>query len=111
VATLTNDGHEGREYVVTGPARLSFAEAAAQLSEGLGTPVSYVDLPDPQLEQALLDAALPPDVAADVVAINRNAREGALDVATSTVEDLTGRPPRSLAEWARDNVSAFAPSA
>lgn len=111
VAALTEDGHEGREHVVTGPASLTFAEAAAQLAEGLGRPVSYVDLPDSQLEQALLDAALPPDVATDVVAINRNAREGALDVATSTVQDLTGRPPRSLSEWAHDHASACAPSA
>jgi uncharacterized protein YbjT (DUF2867 family) len=111
VATLTEDGHEGRDYVVTGPASLTFAEAAAQLAEGLGTPVRYVDLPDPQLEQALLDAGLPPDVAGDVVAINRNAREGALDVATSTVQDLTGRAPRGLAQWAHDHASAFRPSA
>jgi uncharacterized protein YbjT (DUF2867 family) len=108
VTALTEGGHEGRDYVVTGPDSLTFAEAAAQLSEGLSMPVSYVDLPDPQFEQALLDAALPPDVAGDVVAIHRNAREGALDVATSTVQAVTGRAPRSLADWARDNASAFA---
>ena len=107
VATLTEDGHEGREYVVTGPASLSFTEAAGQLAEGLGRPVTYVDLPDEQLERALLDAALPAEVAADVVAINRNARQGALDTVTSTVRDLTGRPARSLAEWASDNAAAF----
>jgi uncharacterized protein YbjT (DUF2867 family) len=110
VTALTEDGHEGREHVITGPASLTFAEAADQLAEGLGTPVSYVDLPDPQLEQALLGDGLPADVAADVVAIHRNAREGALDVATSTVQDLTGRPPRSLAEWARDHAAAFTPT-
>jgi uncharacterized protein YbjT (DUF2867 family) len=110
VVTLLEDGHDGREYVVTGPAALTFAEAAEQLGEGLGRPVAYVDLPDAQLEQALLDASLPPELAADVVAINRNAREGNLDTATSTVQDVTGRPSRSLAAWARDNASAFAPS-
>ena len=110
VATLTEAGHEGREYVVTGPSTLTFADAAAQLAEGLGTPVNYVDLPDEQLEQALLDASLPADLAADVVSINRNAREGALDVTTTIVQDLTGRAPRSLAEWARNNSSAFVQS-
>jgi hypothetical protein len=69
--------------------------------------VSYVDLTDDQLEQALLGASLPAELAADLVSINRNAREGNLDVASTTVQDLTGQAPRSLADWARDNAAAF----
>jgi hypothetical protein len=29
------------------------------------------------------------------------------DVVRSTVEDVTGRPARALAEWARDHVADF----
>jgi uncharacterized protein YbjT (DUF2867 family) len=107
VAVLADGGHEGREYVVTGPAALTFEQAAAELADGLGRPVSYVDLTDDQLEQALLGASLPAELAADLVSINRNAREGNLDVASTTVQDLTGQAPRSLADWARDNAAAF----
>jgi uncharacterized protein YbjT (DUF2867 family) len=107
VAVLLDGGHDAREYVVTGPAAITFDEAAAQLADGLGRPVSYVDLTDAQLEQALLGASLPADLVSDILSINRNAREGNLDVATTTVQDLTGRAPRSLAEWAQDNAAAF----
>jgi uncharacterized protein YbjT (DUF2867 family) len=38
VAVLADGGHDGREYVVTGPAALTFEQAAAELADGLGRP-------------------------------------------------------------------------
>lgn len=105
--TLTAGGHAGRELVVTGPQSLTFAEAAQRIGEGLGRDVRYVDLPAEQFQGALAGAGLPTEVARAVVAINLNARAGNLDVVTSTVQDLTGRPARGLVEWARDNRAAF----
>jgi uncharacterized protein YbjT (DUF2867 family) len=107
VTVLVEGGHDGREYLVTGPAALTFEEAAAELATGLDLPVSYVDVTDDELEKALVDASLPTDVAQGLVSINRNARDGNLSPLSSTVQDLTGNPPRSVAEWARDNAAAF----
>ena len=104
---LTTPGHEGREYVVTGPESLTFAEAAARIGEGLGRQVTYVDLDDDAFAAALTQAGLPPEVGAAVVAINRNARRGALAGVSSTVPDLLGRPATPLARWASDNAGAF----
>jgi hypothetical protein len=36
---------------------------------------------------------------------------GRTNVVTDTVERLTGRPPRSFAEWARDHVRSFSSEA
>jgi len=105
--TLTADGYAGRELVVTGPESVTFAGAAQRIGDGLGRDVRYVDLPPEQFEAALDGAGLPADVARAVVAINLNARAGNLDLVTSTVQDVTGRPARGLAEWARDNRAAF----
>ncbi len=99
------------DLVVTGPQALTFAEAAEQIGAGLGRPVGYVDLGDEDFAGALTGAGLPSEVAADVVAIMRNAREGNLRSVTSTVTDLLGRPARGLAEWAADNAAAFTPQA
>jgi uncharacterized protein YbjT (DUF2867 family) len=108
VAVLTGDGHEGRDYVLTGPESLTFAEAGAALAAGLGRPVAYVDITDEALHSAITGAGMPDAVGDMVVQINRNARAGNLAEVTPTVADLTGRPPYSLEQFARDNAAAFA---
>ncbi len=45
VKVLTEDGHEGKTYSLTGPASISFADVAAALSKALGKQVNYVDVP------------------------------------------------------------------
>lgn len=107
--TLTDPAYAGRELTVTGPEAITFTQAAARLAEGLDREVGYVDLTDEQFRGALIGAGLPDDVADIVVSINVNARNGNLAVVTDTVQELTGKPARSLAQWAADNRSAFAP--
>ena len=106
VAALTGGLPVG-DYAVTGPAALTFDEAAAAIGRGLGRPVSYVDLTDEQFHGALLSAGLPADVADAVVAINQNARRGALSQVTDVVRRATGEAPRSLEQWAADNRAAL----
>ena len=45
VKVLTEDGHEGKTYTLTGPASISFHDVAAGLSKALGKEVKYVDVP------------------------------------------------------------------
>ena len=45
-AALTGPGHENRTCTLTGPAPLTHAGMAAALSEAIGRPVAYVDVPD-----------------------------------------------------------------
>lgn len=42
--TLYEDGHAGRDYVLTGPESLSQAEQARIIGDVLGRPVTFVDL-------------------------------------------------------------------
>jgi uncharacterized protein YbjT (DUF2867 family) len=107
VAALTGALPVG-DYAVTGPDALTFAEAAAAIGQGLGREVSYVDLTDEQFHAALLSAGLPADIADAVVAINQNARRGALSEVSDVVRRATGAAPRSLEQWAADNRAAFA---
>ena len=55
-AVLTGDGHEGRTYTVTGPAALTCAEVAVELSAALRRPVEYVGVPDEVARAAMRDA-------------------------------------------------------
>src|SRR5262249_11993680 len=55
---LTNPGHDGKTYDVTGPEALSYADVASKLSSRLGRRVEYVDVPDAAARSALGDAGL-----------------------------------------------------
>src|SRR5207248_1486392 len=67
VRLLTQTGHEGKTYGITGPESLSMADAAAKLSAALGKPVAYVDIPAEALRANLLSTGVP-DWAAEAIA-------------------------------------------
>jgi len=56
---LTENGHEGKVYTLTGPVALSNAQITRILSDDLGREIRYVDLPSQEFKQALLAAGLP----------------------------------------------------
>ena len=102
VAALTEDGHAGRVYELTGPRALTHAEVAEQIGEATGRPVRYVPIPLEAFTAALADEGLPPDVVGllrylfEEVLVDANA-----DPADG-VRQALGREPRSFADFARD---------
>ncbi|GAA2282215.1 hypothetical protein GCM10010234_19520 [Streptomyces hawaiiensis] len=83
------------DLVITGPEALSYADAAAVLSEVTGRPVTHRRLTREQLRDRLA-RDLPPEFAAVLAALEGAIAQGAEDRVTDAVERLTGRPPRSL---------------
>jgi uncharacterized protein YbjT (DUF2867 family) len=99
---LTEPGHAGASYDVTGPEAVSYADLAAKLTAALGRPVSYVDTPDDAVRQALLSAGLSEWFAGALVGLYQDYRRsgagGYAAEVTNTVTRLTGRAPRTLDE-------------
>jgi uncharacterized protein YbjT (DUF2867 family) len=97
---LTQPGHAGAGYDVTGPEALSYADVAANLTAALGRQISYVDAPDDAVRQALLGAGLTDWFAGALVGLYQDYRRSGTDGyaarVTGTVQQLTGRPARSL---------------
>jgi uncharacterized protein YbjT (DUF2867 family) len=97
---LTQPGHEGAHYDVTGPEALSYAEVAERLSELLGRPICYVDVPDEAARQALLGFGLDDWFAGALVGLyqdyRRSGPSGYASRVTDTVAQITGQPARSL---------------
>lgn len=105
---LTEDGHAGRTYTLTGPESLSHADAARVLGEAIGRPVQFIDLPGAAFEQGLRDAGLPPWFAALLTDVYVTAfAAGRVERVTDDVRRVTGAEPRSLAAFARDHRAAF----
>ncbi|GIG87285.1 NAD(P)H-binding protein [Plantactinospora endophytica] len=108
VRALTEPGHAGRKYVLTGPEPVTQAEQVRLIGEAVGRPVQWVEIPVEQVRQDLRD---------------RWGDAGFLDGAlaywaglvtepepvTRTVQEVTGVPARSFREWAIDHAADFAP--
>jgi uncharacterized protein YbjT (DUF2867 family) len=99
---LTEPGHAGARYDVTGPEALSYEDVAATLSAALGRRITYVDAPDDAVRDALRGLGLGEWFAGALVGLyqeyRRSGTDGYASKVTDTVERLTGRPPRTLGE-------------
>jgi uncharacterized protein YbjT (DUF2867 family) len=108
---LTTQGHDGRTYVLTGPEAITYVQVAAELSAATAREVEYIDVPDEDAKQGMIQGGLPEVIAEQVVKVFAMLRQGAAEQVTATVESLTGTPPRTFATFARDHARLFAPAA
>ncbi len=102
VKALTEPGHEGKEYTLTGPEDLSYAEMAAIMSEASGRQIRYVDVPPEAARQGMLSAHMPEWMVDAILEINAWAKASKGGEITTTVQDVLGRPPHTFREFARD---------
>jgi uncharacterized protein YbjT (DUF2867 family) len=102
---LTEDGHAGRSYRLSGPESLLPAERLAILGRALGRELRFEAQPDDEA-RAEMSAAMPPEY---VDAFFAFFVDGTLDESTvlPTVEEVLGRPPRTFAAWAEEHAGAF----
>jgi uncharacterized protein YbjT (DUF2867 family) len=99
--------HAGKTYWPTGPAALSYREAAAVLSEVLGRPISFHLLTFEEEMQQMIAAGVPAPVAEDnAKALGLFAR-GDADYTTEDVPAILGRPARAFEQFATDYATAF----
>jgi uncharacterized protein YbjT (DUF2867 family) len=110
-AVLTTSGYAGRTYVITGPAAITYAQVATELSAVTGRDVAFVDVDDDDARRQLGAGGVPEAIAGEVVRLFGALRAGAAERVTAEVESLTGRAARDFAAFARDHACAFAPAA
>src|SRR5205085_834646 len=106
-ATLTEAGHEGKAYEITGGQSLSYADIAGTFSRVLGRPVRYVDIPLDAAKKAMLDAGLPEWAADAINQLSIGLKEGAFDKVSHTVRDIAKKDPIPLEQFIRDNQQMF----
>jgi uncharacterized protein YbjT (DUF2867 family) len=107
-AVLVGDGHEGRTYELTGPEAVPYADVARELSAAIGAPVEYVDAPEEAARQGLEASGMPGWLVEHLVGVFGLIRSGAFERTTDAVRELTGREPRTIADFARDYAAFYA---
>lgn len=95
---LTDPLPHNTDHLITGPRALSYAEAAAVITEVTGRRVRHRSVSTEELTGQLA-TWLPGEFAAILARLDEDIRGGAEDRVTSTVEDVTGRPARSFRDF------------
>lgn len=106
-AALASSERGNSRLDVTGPQALTTAEIAAIVQRISSRPLEVVAQSDEERKAALGSAKLPEPIVALIVSIEASIRAGYLDVASDTVERLTGRPPISLTAFLTENKATL----
>lgn len=107
-AALTQSGHEGKTYDLTGPQALTHAEMAEQLSTAIGRRVAFIDVSSEAMRGALLEVGLPTWQADGLVEEYALWSQGEAASVSSDVKAAIGKEPRNFNEFAHDYASVFA---
>jgi uncharacterized protein YbjT (DUF2867 family) len=102
---LTEDGHQKKEYLLTGPESFTLPEQVAILGAALGRSIEVrpIETPEDAVRFRYPDGA-PPDLAAAIVEGLNLMRADTIGLRTDDVRRLTGREPRTFAAWCGDNL-------
>ncbi|MEU0569049.1 NmrA family NAD(P)-binding protein [Nonomuraea sp. NPDC005983] len=105
-AVLTSDGHAGRSYTLTGPEAITTAEKVRILGEAIGSEITFVELTPDEARAKWRGDGMGEQTIEFLIGALGNTPEIGYTV-VPTVEQVTGRPPRSFAQWAAEHADAF----
>ncbi|HMB41645.1 MAG TPA: NmrA family NAD(P)-binding protein, partial [Balneolaceae bacterium] len=104
-AALNGDQHNGKTYEVTGPRKVTFAEAIAEISKATGRPISYHPITLKEYTEIMKNAGLPADyiwlfeyLFREVLGNPNN------QVVSNDVERVLGRKAKDFSEFASETA-------
>lgn len=104
---LTEDGHQGTAYPVTGPEAVTYAEIADVLSEVLDREVTHVQVSMEDARAGMVEQGMPEALVDGFIGLQKHFDSGGGAEVYTTVEDLTGTSARSVREFAADYAAEF----
>jgi uncharacterized protein YbjT (DUF2867 family) len=106
-AALTEDGHVGKTYTITGPAAVTHAEIATGLGDALGRTVRFESIPPEAFLATLTGTGMPEWQAEGLVEDYAHYDRGEASAVSPDVAQVTGTSPRSLRDFTHDYSDAF----
>lgn len=105
VASLTEAGHEGKTYLLSGPQAITFAEQAEILSKVTNKDIQYIAVPKEAAAEAIKAAGMNEWLAVHLAEILDWFAQGNYDYVTTDVEEVLGRPAITFSEFAEEFAS------
>ena len=106
VAALTEDGHDGQVYELSGPRLLTFAEAVDEIAGVTGRAIRYVQIPPEAFAAGVAEAGLPEDIAWLLDYLFATVLDGRNASLGDGVRKALGREPRDFTDYARETAAS-----
>lgn len=108
-ALLQNpEPHAGKSYPLYGPIELNHHEIAERLTKTLGRPFTYKPLSIPEFQSRMEKSGRLPRFVQHIVSVAQDYQHGIFSGTNNVVEDLTGRAPLTVEQFAGINRARFA---
>ncbi|WCM48929.1 NAD(P)H-binding protein [Pseudomonas sp. WJP1] len=108
VAALTQPGHSGQLYELTGPRALTFAEAVAEIGRAANRDIGFISVPADEYRQALEQQQLERPLIDLVMYLFTTVLDGRNTALGDGVQRALGRPPRDFRDYVRRTAAAGA---
>jgi len=105
VAALSEPGHAGEVYEVTGPRLMTFADVAAELSNATGREISYLQIPHAPFIDGVKKSGAPKDVVWMLDYLFASLLDGRNAYLADGIARALGRPPKDFTTYAREVAS------
>jgi uncharacterized protein YbjT (DUF2867 family) len=101
VAALTEDGHAGQLYELTGPRLLTMEEAISEISKATGREIRFIPVSLEEYEAVLAEADVPPEFLSLLTYLFGTVLDGRNTSTTDGVRRALGREPKDFTDYAR----------
>jgi len=102
---LLSDGHNGKIYTLSGPESLTKGEQVAAISKAIGRDIRFEELTPEQWREHIKED-IPPFVVDWLLGLWAHTVDNPEPV-LPTVQEVLGRPARTVAGWAADHAEDF----
>jgi uncharacterized protein YbjT (DUF2867 family) len=106
VAALTEGGHAGQIYELTGPRLLTFAAAVEEIATATGREIQYLPVTGDQFAAALVNVGVPEAFATQLTGEFTEVLDGRNAHLGDGVQRVLGREPRDFADYVRETAAS-----
>jgi uncharacterized protein YbjT (DUF2867 family) len=104
---LTEDGHAGKTYTLTGPESVTYGRIAEIFGGVIGRKITYIPVSYEMALDGMIKSGMPEWFAEDLVRLLKSWSDGKGNILSTDVEKITGRKPISLKEFFFKHKSLF----
>jgi uncharacterized protein YbjT (DUF2867 family) len=113
IRALVEDGHAGKAYNLSGPARITQREMARAIGEAIGRELTFQNVTRDEALAYYVSVGWPEEIARYILGLGGYEGSEPEDfsdyefIVQPDFEAVTGKPYRTFAQWARDHAADF----
>jgi uncharacterized protein YbjT (DUF2867 family) len=104
-AVLTQPGHVGQLYELTGPRLLSFTDAVAEIAKAAGRDIRFVRISHDEFKASVASHELPPEIVWLLDELFTQVLDGRNESLTDGVQRVLGRAPKDFSAYATETAA------